>query len=103
MDAMTRMDVGLRSERGPILLAVMVATGVVAIDATIISTAVTSIVGDIGGFAQFPWLFSIYLLTQSVTVPVYAKLADTIGRKRIIRSEERRVGKECRPGLLPSR
>ncbi len=81
---MTKNDVGLRSERGPILLAIMVATGVVAIDATVVSTAVTSIVGDIGGFAQFPWLFSVYLLTQSVTVPVYAKLADTIGRKRII-------------------
>nr|WP_246140073.1 MFS transporter [Protaetiibacter larvae] len=81
---MTKSDVGLRSERGPILLAVMVATGVVAIDATIIATAVPAIVGDIGGFAQFPWLFSIYLLTQSVTVPVYAKLADTLGRKPVI-------------------
>jgi len=81
---MTKSDVGLRSERGPILLAVMVATGVVAIDATILSTAVPAIVGDLGGFSQFPWLFSIYLLTQSVTVPVYAKLADTIGRKRVI-------------------
>ncbi|WP_187264937.1 MFS transporter [Homoserinibacter sp. GY 40078] len=81
---MTRSDVGLRSERGPILLAVMVATGVVAIDATILATAVPSIVADVGGFSQFPWLFSIYLLTQSVTVPIYAKLADTIGRKRVI-------------------
>ena len=61
---MTKNDVGLRSERGPILLAIMAATGVVAIDATVVSTAVTSIVGDIGGFAQFPWLFSVYLLTQ---------------------------------------
>lgn len=84
MDAMTKTDVGLRSERGPILLAVMVATAVVAMDVTVIATAVTSIVGDIGGFAQFPWLFSAYVLAQSVTVPVYAKLADTIGRKRII-------------------
>lgn len=81
---MTMNGVGLRSERGPILLAVMVATGVVAIDATVIATAVPSIVDEIGGFSQFPWLFSIYLLTQSVTVPVYAKLADTIGRKRVI-------------------
>ncbi len=81
---MTISDVGLRSERGPILLAVMVATAVVAIDATVISTAVPSIVGDIGGFTQFAWLFSVYLLAQSVTVPVYAKLADTIGRKRIV-------------------
>ncbi|MFT4030461.1 MAG: MFS transporter [Protaetiibacter sp.] len=81
---MTNHDVGLRSERGPVLLAIMVATAVVAIDTTAISTALPSIVGDIGGFAEFPWLFSVYLLAQSVTVPVYAKLADTIGRKRVI-------------------
>ncbi len=81
---MTKSELGLRSERGPILLAVMVATGVVAIDATILSTAVPAIVADVGGFAQFPWLFSVYVLTQSVTVPVYSKLADTIGRKRVI-------------------
>ena len=81
---MTNSAVGLRSERGPILLAIMVATGVVAIDATILATAVPAVVADIGGFAQFPWLFSIYLLTQSVTVPVYAKLADTFGRKRVV-------------------
>ena len=77
-------DVGLRSERGPILLAIMVATGLVAIDSTILATAVPSIVDDIGGFSQFPWLFSIYLLAQAVTVPIYSKLADTIGRKPII-------------------
>ncbi len=81
---MTTTAVGLRSERGPVLLAIMVATGVVAIDATILATAVPAIVADVGGFAQFPWLFSVYLLTQSVTVPVYAKLADTLGRKRIV-------------------
>lgn len=84
MEAMTKIDVGLRSERGPILLAIMVATGVVAIDATIIASAMPVIVDDLGGFSQFPWLFSVYLLAQSVTVPIYAKLADTIGRKRII-------------------
>lgn len=81
---MSRSGVGLRSERGPILLAVMVATGLVAIDATILATAVPAVVGDIGGFSSFPWLFSVYLLAQSVTVPIYSKLADTIGRKPVI-------------------
>jgi MFS family permease len=76
--------VGFRSERGPILLAMMVATGLVAIDSTVLATAVPSIVGDLGGFSLFPWLFSVYLLTSAVTVPVYAKLADTIGRKPLI-------------------
>jgi len=76
--------IGLRSERGPLLLAMMLSTGLVAIDSTIIATAVQSIVGAIGGFSQFPWLFSVYLLASAVTVPVYAKLADTIGRKPIM-------------------
>ncbi|WP_307045079.1 MDR family MFS transporter [Agromyces ramosus] len=62
----------------------MLSTGLIAIDATILATAVPSIVADIGGFAQFPWLFSIYLLAQAVSVPVYSKLADTVGRKPIM-------------------
>jgi EmrB/QacA subfamily drug resistance transporter len=81
---MSTIDVGFRSERGPILIALMLTTGLVAIDATILATAVPTIVKDLGGFAQFPWLFSIYLLAQAVSVPVYAKLSDTLGRKPII-------------------
>jgi EmrB/QacA subfamily drug resistance transporter len=79
-----RAGVGLRSERGPVLLAVMLSTALVAMDATIIATAVPSIVRDLGGFSQFPWLFSIYLLTQAVTVPIYGKLADVVGRRPVL-------------------
>jgi len=77
-------DVGLRSERGPILLSLMVTTGLVAIDATVLATAIPTIVGELGDFALFPWLFSIYLLAQAVTTPIYAKLSDLFGRKPII-------------------
>src|SRR5580765_8174669 len=62
----------------------MVATGLIAIDTTVLATAVPSIVRDIGGFAEFPWLFSVYLLAQAVSVSVYAKLSDTFGRKPIM-------------------
>jgi EmrB/QacA subfamily drug resistance transporter len=41
-------------------------------------------VDDLGGFSQFPWLFSIYLLAQGITVPIYSKLADMVGRKPIM-------------------
>lgn len=82
--AVSRADVGLRSERGPILLAVMLSVGLVAIDATVLATAVPAVVEDLGGFTQFPWLFSVYLLTQAVTVPLYSKLADQYGRKPMI-------------------
>ncbi len=76
--------VGFRSERGPVLISVMLSTGLVAIDSTVLATAVPSIVGELGGFHQFPWLFSAYLLGQAVTTPVYAKLSDVFGRKRIL-------------------
>ena len=80
----TRADVGLRSERGPILGSVMLSVGLVAIDSTILATAVPSIVNDLGGFAQFPWLFSIFLLAQAVSVPIFAKFSDLVGRKPIM-------------------
>jgi EmrB/QacA subfamily drug resistance transporter len=76
--------VGFRSERGPVLIGIMLSTGLVAIDATVIATAVPSVVAELGGFAEFPWLFSVYLLAQAVTVPVYGKLADVFGRKPVM-------------------
>lgn len=76
--------IGLRSERGPILASLMLATGLIALDSTIIATAVLTITDTLGGFALFPWLFSIYLLAQAVTVPIYGKLADMVGRKPVI-------------------
>jgi EmrB/QacA subfamily drug resistance transporter len=82
--SVSRASVGLRSERGPILIALMLSTSLVALDSTIVATAVPSIVSDLGGFSQFPWLFSVYLLAQAVSVPVYGKLADMFGRKPIM-------------------
>ncbi|WAL63928.1 MDR family MFS transporter [Amycolatopsis cynarae] len=80
----TVQGVGLRSERGPVLASIMLSTGLVALDSTILATAVPSIVRDLGGFSQFPWLFSVYLLTQAVTVPLYGKFADSFGRKPLM-------------------
>ena len=84
LEPINRRDIGLRSERGPVLLAVMLSTALVALDSTIVATAVPSIVGDLGGFREFPWLFSAYLLTQAALVPVYGKLADQFGRKPLM-------------------
>ncbi len=83
-DRPVKAAVGLRSERGPVLVAIMLTTALIALDSTVIATAVPSVVKDLGGFSQFPWLFSIYLLTQAVTVPVYGKLADVVGRKPVM-------------------
>src|SRR3954452_16448141 len=80
----TSSTLGFRSDRGPILIALMLSTSLIALDSTILATAVPSIVADLGGLTQFPWLFSVYLLAQAVSVPVYSKLADTLGRKPLI-------------------
>ncbi|MEV6313914.1 MDR family MFS transporter [Streptomyces sp. NPDC051776] len=55
-----------------------------ALDSTIVSTAVPQIVGDLGGFSVFSWLFSGYMLAVTVTLPVYGKLSDTFGRKPVL-------------------
>ncbi|MEV8051997.1 MFS transporter, partial [Streptomyces bacillaris] len=70
--------------RRPVVAALMLGMALAAIDGTIVSTAVPQIVGDLGGFAVFSWLFSGYLLAVTVTLPVYGKLSDTFGRKPVL-------------------
>ena len=67
-----------------ILTALMLFMMLAAMDVTIVSTAVPQIVADLSDFSLFTWVFSIYLLTQTVTIPVYGKLADLYGRKPIL-------------------
>lgn len=56
----------------------------VAIEGTIIATSMPSIVAQLGGFKFYAWVFSIFLLTQAVTTPIYGKLADMYGRKPVL-------------------
>ncbi|NUR59689.1 MAG: MFS transporter [Catenulispora sp.] len=70
--------------RGAVVAALMMAMALAALDATVVSTAVPQIVGDLGGFSVFSWLFSGYLLAVTVTLPVYGKLSDTFGRKPVL-------------------
>lgn len=67
-----------------ILAALMCTMMLAAMDNYIVSTAVPQIVGDLGGFSLFSWVFSIYLLAQTVTIPIYGKLSDLFGRKPIL-------------------
>src|SRR5690606_27489546 len=70
--------------RNWVLFALMLTMMLAAMDNTIVATAIPQIVGDLGGFSLFSWLFSIYLLIQTITIPVYGKLADIYGRKPIL-------------------
>ena len=78
------VDVGFRSERGPLLVALIVATALGAINGPILATAVPTIISELGGFTSFPWLFTIFLLTQAATIPVFGRLSDAVGRKPIM-------------------
>ncbi|WP_242876310.1 MDR family MFS transporter [Desulfosporosinus hippei] len=63
--------------------AMLVSILLVAIDTTIVTTAMPHIVEQLGGLNLLSWVFAIYLLTSSVTTPIYGKLADLFGRKSI--------------------
>ncbi|MGF6951306.1 EmrB/QacA subfamily drug resistance transporter [Neobacillus sp. B4I6] len=74
-----------RQTKKPLVLAaVMLAMFMGAIEATIVSTAMPAIVADLGGFTLYSWVFSAYLLMNSVTVLIYGKLSDLFGRKPIL-------------------
>jgi EmrB/QacA subfamily drug resistance transporter len=62
----------------------MLATFMAAIEGTIVATAMPSIVGQLGGFSYYSWVFSSYLLAQSTTTVIYGKLADLFGRKPVL-------------------
>jgi EmrB/QacA subfamily drug resistance transporter len=69
--------------RGLVLAAALMATFMTAVESTIVATAMPTIVGDLGGFQEFSWVFAAYLLTMAVTIPVYGRLSDIYGRKRV--------------------
>src|SRR5438045_7394834 len=63
--------------------ALMLGMSLAALDTTIVGTALPSIVGKLGGISLYSWVFSVYLLTSTTSVPIYGKLADLYGRKPI--------------------
>lgn len=73
----------IKTNRSVVLASVLLAIFIAAIEGTIVATAIPSIVGDLGGFSLFSWVFSSFLLAQAVTIPIYGKLADLYGRKPV--------------------
>jgi EmrB/QacA subfamily drug resistance transporter len=75
-----------RTSQRTILVAfsgIMLATLLAALDQTIVATALPSIVTDLRGFDHLSWVVTAYLLTSTVTVPLYGKLSDLYGRRRL--------------------
>jgi EmrB/QacA subfamily drug resistance transporter len=67
-----------------IITALMVAMFIGAIEGTVVTTAIPTIVKDLSGFGLISWVFSTYFLTSAISTPVYGKLADLYGRKNIL-------------------
>jgi EmrB/QacA subfamily drug resistance transporter len=71
------------ARRKLILAACMAASFMAAVEATIIATVMPSIANSLGGFGLYAWVFSAYMLAQAATIPLYGRLADIYGRRRV--------------------
>src|SRR5947208_16695876 len=57
-----------------------------ALDQTIVATALPTIVGDLGGLSELSWVVTAYILFSTISVPLYGKISDLYGRKRIFQT-----------------
>src|SRR5262244_2182694 len=64
------------------LTGLLLAALLAAIDQTIVGTAEPRIIASLRGFDRYPWVATIYMLTSTVSVPIFASLSDRYGRKR---------------------
>ncbi len=74
------------SEIMVIVSALMLAMFLAALDQTIVSTALPKIASDLHGLSKYSWVATAYLLTSAVATPLYGKISDMFGRKRIFQS-----------------
>lgn len=68
---------------GLILAGLMLGMLLAALDQTVVSTAMPTVIKDLGGMALYSWVFSVYMLTSTTSIPIFGKLADLYGRKRL--------------------
>ena len=66
-----------------VFAALMLGMFLAALDQTIVSTALPTIVGDLGGLSHLSWVVTSYLLASTVSTPIYGKLGDMLGRKPV--------------------
>jgi MFS family permease len=73
-----------KGDRVMVTIALLMAMMVTALEQTVVSTAMPSIIAQLRGLDIYPWVFSAYLLASTVTTPIYGKMADLVGRKRVL-------------------
>src|ERR671925_2032279 len=54
-----------------------------ALEATVVGTAMPTVIATLGGLAHYSWVFSAYLLTSTASVPIWGRLSDLYGRRRL--------------------
>jgi MFS family permease len=72
------------ARRRAVTVALVLVTTLASFESTVVSTAMPTIIGELRGLGVYSWVFSIYLLTATVTMPLYGRLADLYGRRRIL-------------------
>jgi EmrB/QacA subfamily drug resistance transporter len=74
----------MKTNRPLTVISLLLSLSMAAMEMTVVSTAMPTVVGDLGGIHYYSWVFTAYLLTSTVTVPLYGKLADLYGRKPVL-------------------
>src|SRR4051794_3739574 len=73
-----------RTHRPFTVVALLSSIFMAAMEMTVVSTAMPTVVAELSGALHYAWVFSAYMLTSTVTVPIYGKLADLYGRKPVL-------------------
>jgi EmrB/QacA subfamily drug resistance transporter len=69
------------ARRWAITAGVMTGMAIAALEATVVGTAMPTVIASLGGINHYSWVFSAYIVTSTVTVPVWGKLSDLYGRR----------------------
>lgn len=70
-----------RRRRWAVTAGVLTGMFIAALEATVVGTAMPTVIATLGGLSHYSWVFSAYLVTSTVTVPVWGKLSDLYGRR----------------------
>src|SRR4051794_9737990 len=74
----------MKTNRPLTVISLLLSLSMAAMELTVVSTALPTVVGDLGGIHFYSWVFTAYLLTSTLTVPLYGKLADGEGRQPLL-------------------
>lgn len=66
-----------------VTIGIMLSLFLASMESTVVATATPTIVGELGGLSHFSWVFSAYMLASTTTVPLYGKLSDLYGRRKL--------------------